>query len=121
VGSSEIRASSTWGGPRTQGLALAPRPTAVRLPSALLPPAARFPFACLPAGNLVFVLSYAWRSLPVLLLARLLNGLGSARAANRRYTADFVSRARRTMASAGAGPDCLRLCRHCSICQSGAG
>ena len=67
------------------------------------------------------MLSYAWRSLPVLLLARLLNGLGSARAANRRYTADYVSGARRTIASAGAGPHCLRLCRHCSACQSGAG
>ena len=53
------------------------------------------------AGNILFVLSYKWRSLPVLLAARLLNGCGSARTANRRYTADYVSRAQRTMASAG--------------------
>ncbi|PSC71982.1 MFS general substrate transporter [Micractinium conductrix] len=39
-------------------------------------------------------------SLALLLLARLLNGLGSARVANRRYTADYVSKAQRTMASA---------------------
>jgi hypothetical protein len=55
-----------------------------------------------PAGNLLFVAAYQRRSLGALLGARLLNGLGSARAANRRYTADYVSRARRTMASAGA-------------------
>lgn len=53
------------------------------------------------AGNVLFVLSYSWRSLPVLLAARLLNGCGSARTANRRYTADYVSKAQRTMASAG--------------------
>lgn len=53
------------------------------------------------AGNILFVLSYHWRSLAVLLAARLLNGSGSARTANRRYTADYVSRAQRTMASAG--------------------
>ncbi len=55
------------------------------------------------AGNILFVLSYQWRSLAVLLAARLLNGCGSARTANRRYTADYVSKAHRTMASAGAG------------------
>lgn len=38
------------------------------------------------------MLSYQRRSLALLLLARLLNGLGSARAANRRYTADYVSK-----------------------------
>lgn len=54
-----------------------------------------------PAGNLLFVTAYQRRSLLALLAARLLNGLGSARAANRRYTADYVSRAGRTMASAG--------------------
>lgn len=53
------------------------------------------------AGNLLFVASYEWRSLGALLTARLLNGLGSARAANRRYTADYVGRGQRTMASAG--------------------
>jgi hypothetical protein len=52
------------------------------------------------AGNIVFVLSYMFSSLPLLLLCRLLNGLGSARTANRRYTADYVSKERRTMASA---------------------
>ncbi|PRW39266.1 MFS general substrate transporter [Chlorella sorokiniana] len=55
--------------------------------------------ACL-AGNILFVLSYQWRSLAALLAARLLNGCGSARTANRRYTADYVSRAQRTTASA---------------------
>lgn len=53
------------------------------------------------AGNLLFVMSFQWRSLAALLAARLLNGCGSARTANRRYTADYVSRAQRTMASAG--------------------
>lgn len=43
-------------------------------------------------GNLLYVLSYQRRSLALLLLVRLLNGLGSARAANRRYTADYVSK-----------------------------
>lgn len=51
-------------------------------------------------GNLVFVSSYGFQSLPLLILSRLLNGLGSARTANRRYTADYVSRAQRTVASA---------------------
>ena len=55
--------------------------------------------SCL-AGNLMFVASYQLRSLPLLLGARLLNGLGSARTANRRYTADYVSKKDRTMASA---------------------
>lgn len=55
--------------------------------------------ACL-AGNIVFILSFARRSLPLLIASRLLNGLGSARTANRRYTADYVSRAQRTVASA---------------------
>ncbi|KAI3431392.1 hypothetical protein D9Q98_004446 [Chlorella vulgaris] len=55
--------------------------------------------SCL-AGNLLFVAAYQWRSLTALLIARLLNGLGSARTANRRYTADYVSRSRRTAASA---------------------
>jgi len=66
-------------------------------------PSAHPPTHCTttPAGNAVFVWSYQQRSLALLLLARLLNGLGSARAANRRYTADYVSKARRTMASAG--------------------
>lgn len=45
------------------------------------------PRACCLAGNLLFVLAFQWRSLAALLLARLLNGLGSARTANRRYTA----------------------------------
>jgi hypothetical protein len=51
-------------------------------------------------GNLVFVSSYAFQSFPLLIVSRLLNGLGSARTANRRYTADYVSRAQRTVASA---------------------
>ncbi|GAB4814007.1 hypothetical protein N2152v2_001053 [Parachlorella kessleri] len=55
--------------------------------------------ACL-VGNLLYCLSYQWQSLGLLLLARLFNGIGSARSANRRYTADYVGKARRTMASA---------------------
>ena len=51
-------------------------------------------------GNMMFLLSYFQKSFPLLILARLFNGLGSARTANRRYTADFVSKKQRTMASA---------------------
>jgi hypothetical protein len=36
----------------------------------------------------------------MLVIARLCNGLGSARAATRRYTADYVSRRHRTAAAA---------------------
>ena len=67
-------------------------------------PCGHAPSAAPPAGNLLFVAAFQWRSLGALLLARMLNGLGSARTANRRYTADYVSRAKRTMASAGWAP-----------------
>lgn len=52
------------------------------------------------AGNVVYCMSYHYRSLGLLLVARALNGLGSCRTANRRYVADYVSKAHRTMASA---------------------
>lgn len=41
-------------------------------------------------GNALFCTSYSLRSLPLLLAARVMTGLGSARAANRRYTAGQV-------------------------------
>lgn len=53
------------------------------------------------AGNVLYCLSYERRSLALLLAARMANGLGSARSCNRRYTADYVSKMQRTMASAG--------------------
>ena len=45
--------------------------------------------ACL-AGNAVYSLAYTLRSLPLLLASRLLIGLGSARAVNRRYVAAWL-------------------------------
>lgn len=62
------------------------------------------PLACGAAvsvvGNVLFCMSWQRKSLALLLAGRLMTGLGSARAANRRYTADYVSRKQRTMASA---------------------
>ena len=54
-------------------------------------------------GNLCYL--YAWDApqgwaLVLLLAARLLTGMGSARAVNRRYIADFVSKKHRTACSA---------------------
>lgn len=51
-------------------------------------------------GNAFFCLAYIQRSLPLLLVARALNGLGSARTVNRRYNADFVPGPERTAACA---------------------
>jgi hypothetical protein len=56
--------------------------------------------ACL-VGNAMYAAAWDARSLPLLVLGRLLTGVGSARAINRRYIGDFVGRAGRTRASAG--------------------
>ncbi|KAL5215312.1 hypothetical protein ABZP36_004464 [Zizania latifolia] len=53
------------------------------------------------SGNLLYALAYDLNSLTVLLLGRLLCGLGSARAVNRRYISDCVPLKIRLQASAG--------------------
>ncbi|KAG8065885.1 hypothetical protein GUJ93_ZPchr0004g38637 [Zizania palustris] len=53
------------------------------------------------SGNLLYALAYDLNSLAVLLLGRLLCGLGSARAVNRRYISDCVPLKIRLQASAG--------------------
>uniref|UniRef100_A0A0E0PCY3 SPX domain-containing protein n=1 Tax=Oryza rufipogon TaxID=4529 RepID=A0A0E0PCY3_ORYRU len=53
------------------------------------------------AGNLLYALAYDLNSLTVLLIGRLLCGLGSARAVNRRYISDCVPLKIRLQASAG--------------------
>eukprot|EP01025_Chloroclados_australasicus_P040926 TRINITY_DN4309_c0_g1_i1.p1 TRINITY_DN4309_c0_g1~~TRINITY_DN4309_c0_g1_i1.p1 ORF type:complete len:888 (-),score=107.73 TRINITY_DN4309_c0_g1_i1:634-3165(-) len=59
----------------------------------------------LMVSNILFSISYDIQNknvgLAVLLIARLLTGLGAARSLNRRYIADFVSVKNRTKASAG--------------------
>ncbi|XP_072958392.1 SPX domain-containing membrane protein OsI_17046-like [Typha angustifolia] len=52
-------------------------------------------------GNTLYALAYDLNSLPVLLVGRLLCGLGSARAVNRRYISDCVPLKIRLQASAG--------------------
>ncbi|GJN26683.1 hypothetical protein PR202_gb14634 [Eleusine coracana subsp. coracana] len=52
-------------------------------------------------GNLLYALAYDLNSLTVLLIGRLLCGLGSARAVNRRYISDCVPVKIRLQASAG--------------------
>ncbi|XP_062185256.1 SPX domain-containing membrane protein OsI_17046-like isoform X3 [Phragmites australis] len=52
-------------------------------------------------GNLLYALAYDLNSLIVLLIGRLLCGLGSARAVNRRYISDCVPLKIRLQASAG--------------------
>ncbi|XP_037455025.1 SPX domain-containing membrane protein OsI_08463-like [Triticum dicoccoides] len=53
------------------------------------------------SGNLLYALAYDLNSLTVLILGRLLCGLGSARAVNRRYISDCVPLKIRLKASAG--------------------
>ncbi|KAJ4954928.1 hypothetical protein NE237_011711 [Protea cynaroides] len=53
------------------------------------------------AGNILYALAYDLDSLAVLLIGRLLCGLGSARAVNRRYISDCVPLKIRMQASAG--------------------
>lgn len=52
-------------------------------------------------GNLLYALAYDLNSLTVLIVGRLLCGLGSARAVNRRYISDCVPLKTRMQASAG--------------------
>ncbi|CAL9064271.1 SPX domain-containing membrane protein OsI_21475-like [Musa acuminata AAA Group] len=52
-------------------------------------------------GNTLYALAYDLDSLPILLIGRLLCGLGSARAVNRRYISDCVPLKIRMQASAG--------------------
>ncbi|ONK59222.1 uncharacterized protein A4U43_C08F4230 [Asparagus officinalis] len=52
-------------------------------------------------GNLLYALAYDVESLAVLIIGRLLCGLGSARAVNRRYISDCVPQKIRMQASAG--------------------
>ncbi|KAF8765379.1 hypothetical protein HU200_008523 [Digitaria exilis] len=52
-------------------------------------------------GNLLYALAYDLNSLTVLIVARLMCGLGSARAVNRRYISDCVPLKTRLQASAG--------------------
>ncbi|PWZ44573.1 hypothetical protein Zm00014a_021804 [Zea mays] len=55
----------------------------------------------LSLGNLLYALAFDLNSLSVLLIGRLLCGLGSARAVNRRYISDCVPLKMRLQASAG--------------------
>nr|POE61544.1 spx domain-containing membrane protein [Quercus suber] len=52
-------------------------------------------------GNILYALAYDFNSIAVLLIGRLLCGLGSARAVNRRYISDCVPQKIRMQASAG--------------------
>ncbi|XP_057520100.1 SPX domain-containing membrane protein At4g22990-like isoform X2 [Amaranthus tricolor] len=52
-------------------------------------------------GNLLYALAYDFKSIWILLIGRLLCGLGSARAVNRRYISDCVPLKIRMQASAG--------------------
>lgn len=52
-------------------------------------------------GNVMYAMAYDFNSIAVLLLGRLLCGLGSARAVNRRYISDCVPLKIRMQASAG--------------------
>ncbi|KAL5666123.1 hypothetical protein ACJX0J_026231, partial [Zea mays] len=60
-------------------------------------------FSCIMLflGNLLYALAYDLNSLTVLIAGRLLCGLGSARAVNRRYISDCVPLKTRLQASAG--------------------
>lgn len=55
--------------------------------------------ACI-LGNTLYCIGYDTKWLTMLMAARLVTGLGSARTVNRRYIADFVRKAARTKASA---------------------
>ncbi|KAJ8511807.1 hypothetical protein OPV22_002241 [Ensete ventricosum] len=52
-------------------------------------------------GNILYALAYDFKSIVILLIGRLLCGLGSARAVNRRYISDCVPLKTRMQASAG--------------------
>jgi hypothetical protein len=59
-----------------------------------------FASGCSVVGNALYALGLPYESLTLVLVGRLLNGFGSARAINRRYIADSFSREERTAASA---------------------
>lgn len=59
-----------------------------------------FAATCSILGDLLYALALPFNSLSLVILGRLLNGFGGARAINRRYIADAVSRRHRTAASA---------------------
>lgn len=59
-----------------------------------------FSSCCCLVGNLVYSAGLPLDSLTLVLVGRLLNGFGSARAINRRYIADAFSKTERTAASA---------------------
>lgn len=59
-----------------------------------------FAATCSIVGDLLYALALPCNSLSLVIVGRLLNGFGGARAINRRYIADAVSRRHRTAASA---------------------
>jgi MFS family permease len=59
-----------------------------------------FASGCSVLGNSLYALGLPYGSLTLVLVGRLLNGFGSARAINRRYIADSFAREERTAASA---------------------
>mmetsp|Transcript_209 Transcript_209/g.290 ORF Transcript_209/g.290 Transcript_209/m.290 type:complete len:806 (+) Transcript_209:206-2623(+) len=59
-----------------------------------------FASVCSLAGNIFYSLALSYKSLNMVLVGRLLNGFGGARAINRRFIADSFSRKERTAASA---------------------
>jgi len=59
-----------------------------------------FSAACAMLGDILYALALPFNSVTLILVGRLLNGFGGARAINRRYIADAFSRTERTAASA---------------------
>ncbi|OQR84467.1 Major Facilitator Superfamily (MFS) [Achlya hypogyna] len=59
-----------------------------------------FSTGCLIVGNLLYALALTYNSFAMVLVGRVLNGLGGARSINRRYIADNYSREERTVGSA---------------------
>ena len=59
-----------------------------------------FAAACSFLGDVLYALALPMKSFHFILIARLLNGFGGARAINRRYIADAFTRSERTSASA---------------------
>jgi len=58
-----------------------------------------FASACSLIGNVLYALALPCNSLTMVIIARLLNGFGGARAINRRYIADVFTSHERTAAS----------------------
>lgn len=59
-----------------------------------------FAATCSIVGDILYALALPFNSIPLIIIGRLLNGFGGARAINRRYIADAFSRNERTAASA---------------------